>query len=426
MNRKYSKYYKEKIIKMHKEGASKKWLAREKGIDRHDIQIWIGREEMGKSLELKSGKRISEREKEEIRTAIERGLSNNKISIMYDISRSSVLKIKRGMVYGEEKEERKDFRRSTRRECAFKGREFSIKGSSSVKKNDGRRGVAAGIESLRKEYKLKVLLKEVEISRSTFYYHRKKLREEDKYEGVKLRIAEIHKYHKGRYGYRRITEILHKEGREINHKTVLRLMKELGLKNVVKRVRYRSYRGVVGKKAGNIIEREFKAEKPNEKWATDITQVNIKGEKLYLSPIQDMFNGEIVSYKISKHPDIETVKGMLREACKKVGDTRGIILHSDQGWHYQHYVYHKILKEQGIVASMSRKGNCLDNAKMESFFGMMKKELLYAKEYENIETFKKDLVEYISYYNHERIKIELNGLSPVQYRTKWLEQHSNL
>ena len=344
---------------------------------------------------------------------------------MYDISRHSVLKIKRD-IYGKKEEEGIKFGRIEGRKRSVKGGELSIKGSSGVKKNDGKRVAVEGIESLRKEYELKEILKEVEMSRSTYYYHRKKLQEEDKYEGIKIRIKEIHKEQKGRYGYRRITEVLYKEGIIINHKTVLRIMQELGLKNVVKKVRYRSYRGEVGNKAENVIKRVFKADRPNEKWATDITQINIKGEKIYLSPIQDMFNGEIVSYRISRHPDLETVKGMLREACKKVQETRGIILHSDQGWHYQHYVYHKILRENGMIASMSRKGNCLDNAKIESFFGTMKKELLYAKQYENIEVFRKDLVEYISYYNNERIRIDLKGLSPVQYRNQWLEQDTNL
>ena len=144
----------------------------------------------------------------------------------------------------------------------------------------------------------------------------------------------------------------------------------IGLKNVVKKKRYRSYKGEVGQKADNIIKRGFRAERPNEKWATDITQVEIKGEKIYISPIQDMFNGEIISYSISRHPDLELVKEMMKKAFRKCIETKGIILHSDQGWHYQHYIYHKMIREHGMVASMSRKGNCLDNAKMESFLGL--------------------------------------------------------
>lgn len=425
MKRKHSQKDKEEIIKLYKEGAPIKWLSEKEGIDRHDIRIWIGRKDLGKGLEFGKGKRVSEEEKEEVIRAIGKGVSKDKICIMYDISRSSVLKIKRGL-YGKKEEEGIKHRRVEGRKRPIKRGELSIKGSSGVKKNDGKRVAVEGIESLRKEYELKEILKEAGMSRSTYYYHRKKLQEEDKYGDIKIRIKELHKEHKGRYGYRRIREGLYREGIKINHKTVLRIMKELGLKNVVKRVRYRSYRGEVGDKAENVIKRGFKAERPNEKWATDITQIKIKGEKIYLSPIQDMFNGEIVSYKISRHPDLKTVKSMLREACNKVGRTEGIIIHSDQGWHYQHYVYHKILRENGMIASMSRKGNCLDNAKMESFFGTMKKELLYAKEYDDIEAFRKDLVEYISYYNNERIRLDLKGLSPVEYRTQWLEQHTNL
>lgn len=206
-------------------------------------------------------------------------------------------------------------------------------------------------------------------------------------------------------------------GYKINHKTVQRLMNEMGLKCKIRKVRYRSYKGEVGKIAPNIIKRNFIATAPNRKWATDVTQINVGTAKLYLSPIVDMFNGEIVSYNISTSPNLEQIYDMLDKAFAKYDCLDGLILHSDQGWQYQHYGYRKRLEEHHIVQSMSRKGNCLDNAVAENFFGIMKSELLYAEKFETPEAFMKALEEYIDYYNNKRIKSRLKGKSPVQYRT---------
>lgn len=255
------------------------------------------------------------------------------------------------------------------------------------------------------------------MARSVFYYHLKRLNAKDKYENERKSISSIFHEHKGRYGYRRVTAELRNRGYVLNHKTVQRLMDEMGLKCRVRRVRYRSYQGKVGETAPNIIERNFVAVAPNRKWATDVTQINIGSVKLYLSPIVDMFNGEIVSYNISTSPNQELVYGMLDKAFAKFDCLDGLILHSDQGWHYQHTGYRKRLQEQHIVQSMSRKGNCLDNAIAENFFGIMKSELLYAEKFETPEAFMKALEEYIEYYNNKRIKSRLNGKSPVQYRT---------
>ena len=129
-----------------------------------------------------------------------------------------------------------------------------------------------------------------------------------------------------------------------------------------------------------------------------------------------MFNGEIISYTISNSPDLKMALNMLKKAFRKVKVPQGLIMHSDQGWHYQHLMYQKMLKDKYIIQSMSRKGNCLDNAMMENFFGLMKSELLYVQEWDSIEQFKKELVKYIRYYNNDRIKLRLNGKSPVKYR----------
>lgn len=148
-------------------------------------------------------------------------------------------------------------------------------------------------------------------------------------------------------------------------------MKQLALKSMVRIKKYRSYKGGVGKIAPNILKRDFKATKVNEKWATDVTEFSLFGKKLYLSPIIDLFNGEIVSYNISERPTFHQTIDMLNKAFKKIPNDTGLILHSDQGWQYQMKRYQKLLEDKGIVQSMSRKGNCLDNAVIENFFGIL-------------------------------------------------------
>lgn len=261
------------------------------------------------------------------------------------------------------------------------------------------------------------MLDRMKMARSTFYYNLKQLGQSDGYDDVRQHIQAIYDRHCGRYGYRRITAQLRNEGIEINHKTVHKLMMQMNLKAKRRKLRYHSYKGEIGKIAPNVLERDFVATKPNQKWTTDITQVNIHNHKLYLSPILDMYNGEIISYSISSSPDLKMVITMLNKAFRKVKDTDGMIMHSDQGWHYQHMRYQHMLKNHGIIQSMSRKGNCLDNSMMENFFGLMKTELLYLHEWSSVEDFKKELRSYIHYYNHDRIKLRLKGKSPVQYRT---------
>ena len=209
---------------------------------------------------------------------------------------------------------------------------------------------------------------------------------------------------------------LRNRGYQINHKTVQRLMKILGLKCMVRMKKYRSYKGQVGKIAPNLLQRNFKAKKSNQKWTTDITEFSLFGTKLYLSPILDMYNGEIVSYSISNAPVLNQVMDMLDKAFAKIPDNTQLIFHSDQGWQYQHKAYQQRLKDKGIRQSMSRKGNCLDNAVMENFFGLLKSELLYLREFSSLEEFQIELEKYIDYYNNKRIKSKLKGLSPVQYR----------
>lgn len=194
-------------------------------------------------------------------------------------------------------------------------------------------------------------------------------------------------------------------------------MNILNLKAIIRKKRkYSSYKGTIGKIADNLLNRNFKASKPNQKWVTDVTEFKVNEEKLYLSPIIDLYNGEIVSYNLSRHPNFNQILDMLKKAFKKIPNNTNLILHSDQGWQYQLKQYQVKLKKKGIRQSMSRKGNCIDNSCAENFFGTLKSELFYINEYKTIDDLEKDIHEYIKYYNNNRIKNRLK-MSPVNYRT---------
>lgn len=233
------------------------------------------------------------------------------------------------------------------------------------------------------------------MARSTFYYHRRKSKQPDKYGCEKDEIVSIYHEHKGRYGYRRITAELRNRGYFINHKTVLKLMSECGIKCQVRLRKYKSYRGELGTVAPDLLRRDFIAERPNQKWATDVTEFSLFGTKLYLSPIIDLYNREIISYKITNQANFHQTMEMLDDAFKKLPDNPDLILHSDQGWQYQMRRYQAKLEEKGIRQSMSRKGNCLDNAVLENFFGLLKSELLYLQKFTSVDHFRKELEEYI-------------------------------
>ena len=269
---------------------------------------------------------------------------------------------------------------------------------------------------------MRALLSAAILSRSTFYYQAKVLRSGDRYASLKTSIRAIYESHKGRYGYRRITAQLRQAGQAVNHKTVQRLMNSLALKSLVRPKKYRSYRGECAS-SPNLLDRQFGAGRPNEKWVTDVTEFNVRGNKLYLSPIMDLYNGEIVAYEMQERPVYSLVGNMLRKALRKLkthGDAP--LLHSDQGWQYQMSHYREQLHEHGLMQSMSRKGNCLDNAAMESFFGTLKSEFFYLNKFASVQELQRGLRRYIHYYNHQRIKLKLKGLSPVQYRTQALSR----
>ena len=275
------------------------------------------------------------------------------------------------------------------------------------------------------EFSLDILLKAIKLARSTYYYHLKQLDKPDKDQELKAEIQSIFIEHKGNYGYRRIHLELKNRGYLVNHKRVQRLMKVLNLQAKMRQKRkYSSHKGDVGKKAENLIQRQFEGSKTMEKCYTDVTEFAIPAstQKLYLSPVLDGFNSEIIAYNLSTSPNLEQVKTMLEQAFTEK-HYENTVLHSDQGWQYQHASYHQFLESKGIQASMSRKGNSPDNGMMESFFGILKSEMFYGyeKSFQSLKQLEQAIVDYIDYYNNKRIKVKLKGLSPVQYRTKSFE-----
>ena len=259
----------------------------------------------------------------------------------------------------------------------------------------------------------------MKMAKSTYYF------EINKVDVVKSRnkelIAEIQKifdYNKGRYGVRRVHKELINRGYNVNHKRVQRLMHAMGLFGKRPKEKYHSYKGEVGKIADNIINRDFSTTAPLQKWTTDVSQFSFSWGKCYISPILDMNTNEIVSYDLSLSPNMEQIHRMLDRAFVKFPSVNGLIVHSDQGWQYQHASFRNALKEHGITQSMSRKGNCYDNCIMETFFGRLKNEMYYGyeKEYNSFEEFAQAVEEYIDYYNNERIQVKTKWMPPVKYR----------
>ena len=262
------------------------------------------------------------------------------------------------------------------------------------------------------------LLKCVELPRSTFYAWDTARKLPDKYARAKELIKQIYHEHKGRYGYRRIAFALRAHGVELHANTVRRLMGLLGLKSVQRIKRFKSFRGKVGVVAPNHLERDFNASAPNQKWATDVTELRVGDQKIYLSTIKDLCTREIVAHEMSLRPTMELVNSTLKKALATLSPGQGPIMHSDQGWHYQMPEFRKLLGNHNVVQSMSRKGNCLDNASMESFFAVLKTECYYERKFVDLNALIDTINEYIGYYNTKRISTVLGGLTPFQYRIK--------
>ena len=257
------------------------------------------------------------------------------------------------------------------------------------------------------------------LARSTYYFE---IGKDDpigsRNQELAAEIQDIFEHHKGRYGVRRVYRELVNRGRKVNHKRVQRLMHETGLLGKRPKEKYHSYQGEVGKVADNLISRDFSTQSPLQKWTTDVSQFSFPWGKCYFSPILDMHTNEIISYDLSLSPNLDQIRRMLEAAFGKFDSCNGLILHSDQGWQYQHAYFRNEIQKHGIVQSMSRKGNCYDNSIMETFFGRLKNELLYGceKRFGTYEEFSVAMAQYIDYYNNERIQAKTKWMPPTKYR----------
>jgi transposase InsO family protein len=261
-----------------------------------------------------------------------------------------------------------------------------------------------------------ILLDISSLPKSTYYYHNtnKKMKDDNKLIEV---IREICDKNKRRYGYRKVVMILKNQyDLTVNHKKVLRIMREHNLLSRVKRKRYNSYKGEKSEIADNILNRDFKSAQINKKWVTDITEFKIRNKRVYLSPIMDLYSSDVISYKVSLSPSVDIVMKMLEDSIEKQENIEGLIIHTDQGFQYQNKRFSNYLKENGIIQSMSRKGNCYDNAVIENFFGILKSEFYYLEDFEDVADFKIKLAEYIEWYNNERISTKLKGMTPASAR----------
>lgn len=275
------------------------------------------------------------------------------------------------------------------------------------------------IDALRETYALSALFAELRLPRSSYFYHRARLARPDKYAGARRIITDVFELNHRCYGYRRIGVELGRRGIVVSEKIVRRLMAEEQLVvHTKRRRRYSSYRGEISPAVDNIVNRDFGAAAPNEKWLTDITEFQIPAGKVYLSPMIDCFDGLVVSWTIGTRPDAELVNAMLDEAVASLDEDEKPIVHSDRGAHYRWPGWLSRIDDARLTRSMSRKGCTPDNAACEGFFGRLKNELFYPRDWRatTLEQFMKAVDAFIRWYNEKRIKVSLGALSPLEYR----------
>lgn len=218
------------------------------------------------------------------------------------------------------------------------------------------------------------------------------------------------------YGHRRVLAVLLRQGWTVSKKTVLKLMRGLGLQSPVRRRRrYNSFRGEVGKTAENLLNRQFQTETKHTKWATDVTEFTVGAAKVYVSPVLDLHDHRIVSVMAGPSPSVKMVTDSLRSAISTLSPGEKPLVHSDQGFQYRHPHWQNTLREAGLTQSMSRKGTCLDNASMEGFFSHLKEEWFRIQQPDTIEQFHTGLTDYLHWWNHTRIQQRLGYLSPDEY-----------
>ena len=275
------------------------------------------------------------------------------------------------------------------------------------------------IDALKNKYSLPVLLKKLNLAKSSYYYQEKAIHAEDKYHSLRKRITELFHENRDIFGYRKIHMLLRREDKRVSEKVVRRIMKQ---ENLVigqkRRQKYNSYKGEITPSVENIIDRNFHAAKPNQKWLTDITEFSIKAGKVYLSPIIDCLDGLPVCWTIGTSPNAELTNTMLKNAIATLKPDEKPIVHSDRGCHYRWPEWIKIMEESGLTRSMSKKGCSPDNSACEGFFGHLKTEMFYGRNWDeySIDDFIQEIDTYIHWYRKDRIKSTLGGLSPLDYR----------
>lgn len=282
--------------------------------------------------------------------------------------------------------------------------------------------------ALKAEHRLEDLLQAAGLSRSTFFYHQARLDQPDPHEDLKTAITRAFGESHGRYGHRRIHHVLSSEGHVVAKKTVLKLMRELGLScHVRRRRRYMSWRGRVGHIADNIVNRDFTSQAPNRKWVSDVTEFRLGDQKVYLSPVMDLFDHQVIAFTIGTSPNLHLTNQSLDLALShaRASDPHGLIepglvVHTDQGFQYQHVSWQRRLAMVGAIQSMSRRGNCYDNAVIENFFGHLKTEAFYHERPTSLDALTQLITDYIHWWNNHRIHTRIEGLSPVQYRAQAL------
>ena len=282
--------------------------------------------------------------------------------------------------------------------------------------------LAAIVGALSRRFGVRESLRAVGLPSSSYYYCRSKAARADRYARARAAIREEFSLVRGKRGYRYIRQRLREREDPIvlSGKTVRRLMAEEGCRVSYHRRRraYSSYAGEIGDAPGNLVARNFRSDAPNKLWLTDITQFSIPAGKVYLSPVIDCFDGMPVSWSIGTSPDAELANSMLEGACAQLADGEHPVCHSDRGCHYRWPGWLRICEENGVVRSMSAKGCSPDNSACEGFFGRLKNEFFYDRDWEGETTdaFMEKLDDYMNYYRDERIKESLGWLSPMQYR----------
>lgn len=278
---------------------------------------------------------------------------------------------------------------------------------------------AVMVDALKGKYSLPLLLRKLGIAKSSYYYQKTRMDFAEKHEDDRKIIAAVFNDSHQRYGYRRIRVILNREGRIVSEKVIRRIMRENEMIVKGKKARkYSSYLGEISPEVPNVIERDFRSDKPNQKWLTDVTEFSIPAGKIYLSPMIDCYDGMPIAWNISCTPDARLVNTMLDRAISLLPQNIHPIVHSDRGCHYRWPGWIERMEKSGLIRSMSRKGSSPDNSACEGFFGRMKNEMFYGRSWQGItiEEFSHQLEEYMVWYRDKRIKISLGGLSPMEYR----------